>query len=955
MSNINSFAENMNRVVELANNQLSILNGVQESVSTDSDAVSIPITDVEDGTESHVSIPSWNALTKKVEAVQNSIASLMRGHGIVSVGDGTAREVKMTSIASTPPKIENLANPTTFNIDANWWFENFMFPCAQVTIDMLGKIDDKSDRVLVNRVILDNSDEMVRLFYINNILGSGMSYENLLALLNTQSIPYTEDNEILDLPLARTTYYGRFEILDSIFINNKEWFQVDTLEYKMSDISNENFINSTIKLQVGDFLSADNCLYKILGIDEANMRIRLTCTIGYQFPSTGETLEFYNNPWQSKKVDVKFGNNEINIVYFKGINDDFNIIANEWSDPIMFVSNDLVLEGSSDTTFDDYYRQRIVDWGAQLIGEARERKISAWQGSKPNAPVINANDFAVVQINTQVNASLDTEQVISMKADIESTKSRLVSLKGTIDAQQTTLQTITEKERYNKLKDQITENTDEYKQLEIKYRTSLNTIQSLLRENNAVNVNPKYHIRGFFGIPEPVDNQEVIGFEILYRYIKEDTTGTELKTFTYRDMAGAEHTGVYTDWNLMRTDTLEKSYIAEKGRFEWQSKSISLGDQININQVDIPITKGEKVEFKIRSISEAGYPYCPLKSDWSNAVIIDFPSNLMTSSDVDNIITDINDENILLQIENELRARGLLDHLSDSKANINSVNGTYFKHKAENISYEFHDPDTGEIRTISVQEALDSLFAFVHNFLKYTDNVDLNTYIINQIEGDGSDDGSEDNPDPVTHPFSVSASIRPNSVEEGEEATYTISWSYDAYTSVNDITKISIRGGQVNMEVQDTTARSATFTATLSNTTSFTVYAEKGTESDSSTVTVTVIKHDDPQPPTPTDDAARYYGLSTKESLTSSDVTSLGNVSKGTSTVEWTANFGSTEQYFYFAFPASQGSYIVKQVGLGTLDSCVESSVDVSGVTYKVYRSPWPYMNTSSDLQFIKS
>jgi hypothetical protein len=29
---------------------------------------------------------------------------------------------------------------------------------------------------------------------------------------------------------------------------------------------------------------------------------------------------------------------------------------------------------------------------------------------------------------------------------------------------------------------------------------------------------------------------------------------------------------------------------------------------VNINQIDIPIQKGERVEIKARSISEAGYP-----------------------------------------------------------------------------------------------------------------------------------------------------------------------------------------------------------------------------------------------------------------------------------------------------------------------------------------------------------
>jgi len=64
--------------------------------------------------------------------------------------------------------------------------------------------------------------------------------------------------------------------------------------------------------------------------------------------------------------------------------------------------------------------------------------------------------------------------------------------------------------------------------------------------------------------------------------------------------------------------------------FDWKSENVADGSEININQIDIPITKGEKVEIKVRTISEAGYPDNPLKSDWSEPIIISFPSNLTT-------------------------------------------------------------------------------------------------------------------------------------------------------------------------------------------------------------------------------------------------------------------------------------------------------------------------------------
>lgn len=711
MANINSFAENLNKIVTSTNNQLSILNGIQESITTDANTVQVNTVSAENEKRT-VEIPSWTSIVNQVSAIKNSVNTLLEGKGIVSIGDGTGRTVKLSTIASSPNKIEGLTNPTTFSIDANWWFENMMYPSSYVTVDLLGKIDNDSDRVVVNRVILDHTDTNSLNLYNNTIFGSNISYENLIVLLTNNGIPYTQDEDILDLPLSRVSYIGKFNILDTTFINGHRWYTLDSLEYQSVQEENNHFENNTIKLKEGDQLTLKENLYTISELNDSTNQVRLSCTIGYNFPSTGDLMLFYNTPWQTKEVNVKFSNDEIDIVYFKGINENFNIKGNEWSDPIMFVTNDLVYSGDNSTDYNSYYFNNIVDWGKQLIEEVKERKISAANGIKPNAPIISATDFSVSQINTQINASIDSAEILQMKADIETTKSNLTSKRAALASQQTNLQETTDSNEISKLRKQIAENIKEIEQLQTSYRTSLSTIQTILKENNGIDVKPKYHIRGFFEIPSPVYNgtiaQEVIGFQIAYRYIKEDSTGVDLKTYTYTDQNQAEHTGVYSDWTIIDTPVLEKAYDKDLGKFVWVSGNISNGNEVNVNQVDIPITKGEKVEFMIRSISEAGYPYCPLKSDWSNKVIIQFPSNLMTSSDIENLITDINDENVTINTQNLLESLGLINHIDDSRANVNTVNDTYFKHEAKNIAVDV--TVNGVDKTISLQEAITEIY-----------------------------------------------------------------------------------------------------------------------------------------------------------------------------------------------------------------------------------------------------
>ena len=117
--------------------------------------------------------------------------------------------------------------------------------------------------------------------------------------------------------------------------------------------------------------------------------------------------------------------------------------------------------------------------------------------------------------------------------------------------------------------------------------------------------------------------------------------------------------GVYTDWITYRSKYLEKVYDEKTERFIWKEESISDGGAENINQINIPIQRGEKVEVRVRAVSEAGYPENALVSDWSNAVICEFPNNLSVGSRSEAILTDARQEAIALQIDSALQEAGV--------------------------------------------------------------------------------------------------------------------------------------------------------------------------------------------------------------------------------------------------------------------------------------------------------
>lgn len=192
----------------------------------------------------------------------------------------------------------------------------------------------------------------------------------------------------------------------------------------------------------------------------------------------------------------------------------------------------------------------------------------------------------------------------------------------------------------------------------------------------------------------------MIGFEIMYRYIHTDDTGTELSTFTFTD--GQNQTSaVFSDWNIMTSKIKEQVYDKDLDMYVWEDEEVGNGNVININQIDIPIRSGEKVQIKVRSISEAGYPTNPLKSNWSNVVTISFPENLSTNDSVSATIDKAKDDMTAVVLQNTLSAAGLYTHIQDSD--------DVYKHQAQNISitYKVGGADSNsDVKTATLTEFL---------------------------------------------------------------------------------------------------------------------------------------------------------------------------------------------------------------------------------------------------------
>ena len=182
MINQNSFSDNIANLTKNANIAIETLNAVTESIIGDDAVVSVQLPNNES-----VNILSTNNIINRLENVENTVKSFTSGAGTVKLVDGTHRSIKVTTIPQTPNKIKKIEKINKFDINHNWFFEEFMFPRLVVKYDLKDKIDDTSDRIKVCRIIInltDSNKNNIKAFYLDNIENKNLSYNELINLLN---------------------------------------------------------------------------------------------------------------------------------------------------------------------------------------------------------------------------------------------------------------------------------------------------------------------------------------------------------------------------------------------------------------------------------------------------------------------------------------------------------------------------------------------------------------------------------------------------------------------------------------------------------------------------------------------------------------------------------------------------------------------------------------------------
>jgi hypothetical protein len=710
-----SFPKVADQVISFNKNIVDILSKINSLATTTESSVNVQIFD-EEGVLRNFTLPSFTSLKAEIDRLNNNINSLYSidaaGSLIQTSNQNKFKKIITVDLNREPIPVSSLGSVSDFKSKTNWFFDSLLDPMLSVEIDLSGKIEDNVRKCQVRRYIIDFAKDVD-----DNLTTLGQSALNSFNELfrGNPNIVFSEfenwhkttpgivdplnpkfDEDTFDLEPNNVLYDGEFSVLriQEDRINRKLWYVLNTLDYIVVE-------NSEVRqLSIGDELIVNSektsTRYKVIEVStaESNPRVRFERVEGIEpIPVGIGTLKIYSPIIYSKKVKISIGYNERNIIFLKPINTDNHLVAKKWSLGTGFYTNDLRLSSDSDSnglSMEQFYIDYVYDYG-EALKDLVAKKVPNSLAGIPNIPVLNPDNFKVVQINKHLTDTPDAN-LIKQKHNYQlNLKSEIKQIEEAIIDRNKRLRISKFKSESAKKKSSL-EITDLINKKESRSKLLATVTQEIIdiSKNPSTKVEPKFRLRGFWAIPEATITrgtkpQEVVQFRVQYRYVSKDGRETPIEQY---DVDTDGEKASFSNWNEFKTDARKRQYDPSTGEYFWQIEDLESADTPNINQMDIAIQQGELVEFRVKSISEAGWPESAVESDWSEILSVEFPDDLNNVlNENDFILQEATREDLLVNVNNELAAKGLDDHLSDSV----TLNSKVFHHDSSKIISGFKD------------------------------------------------------------------------------------------------------------------------------------------------------------------------------------------------------------------------------------------------------------------------
>lgn len=711
MSASNSISHLLEQFLELNTNSLETFKRINEAITTDKETVSIDLFNSKTGKMETIQIPAFGYLKREIDRLNSNVSSISGLEGSnanVRLKDGSYRTIHTSRLKGPSPSITTLASPTQFSTKLNDFFENFLNPLLTINLDVSNQIPVETEKVYVERYIF-NENDLTSITAFDEIYkgSSELVYSDFKTQLTNNNFVYYLDSQVIDMPIRTIQYTGFFDVIKidnaqkNVVIDGTT--QTKTVKLftlnKLSFTDSTKALKDTETLKIGDSLIVNSgnyrTRYQILSIDASTSQVELLLLEGSEPIKLGvDQLGIYKDVDTDLNIEINVAFNERQVIFVKPIDPVSKIPAENFSPGVGFYSNDLEMFDSTGTrmTLAEYYKNEVADFGQFLKSLKVDYIPPAASGIKPTPPVINVENFKVVQVNKHLTDNTTTDKIKQLKSDKSSTEQSLKQLDESIKQKKSLINTKkfasqAESDTHkNELSALISQRESESKL----FSSVVSEIKSSAESADLQTAAPKYKVRGFWSVPEPKTignqvSQEVVQFKIRYRYVSTSGKTSNVDQIKFVDATNqTEKTAAFSNW-IEVAGPVRKRAMDSNGKYTWILESEEDADAVNFNSFDIAISPGEVVEFMIKSVSEAGFPANPLESDWSEIQKIEFPQGEINTDALGNVIKANELDLLKVQIQEDLDSAGVFKHVGESF----TVGSQTFAHSANTIASGF--------------------------------------------------------------------------------------------------------------------------------------------------------------------------------------------------------------------------------------------------------------------------
>lgn len=750
-----SVVDYLTQIQTLTNTNLQILKTLNDSFYTKQNHL---FTEIDNTT---YVIPSFISLENKINALQENFENLVKAPETCEAYfnfDGNTRAIEVRKYSHVPDSL-TLSNVSTFDVESNDIFKDFMTPVPYVNLD-LPTLPNDIVKVNVKKIVAKNN-ELKELFKSKLVYNetytddegkkhivtkyresANTSYGELYkTLLNyKEDVDFVEYDTLYDLPIRKNlgtaTYVIESVVSDVIDKDLDEYITIklrkDLKDTKYSNKLTYKMFDDTIEksLQVGDELinfdgtgkvvvtevrtSTNTIVVKVVNGEYLNF----VGTDSYDTDNDNDIhdlskLRFHTayDFEANKYVKIPLEEDQYVFIAVAPLNSRMNVQSG-WGTGIVLNTYALKM---GDKEFKAYYDENVKNIGdvlfemtSMITSPVTELSQGEYNILTTSRPALNVNDLTVLQINKHLNNSNTVKNIRDAYSQKKTSEKDLTEVQGKIDDINRQLSSLSFDDTTG-LRSVYTSQLSELNSRKNELTTVITkAIDSISMSVNSAEIpieNAKYHIRGFY-VPNNlgiVKNENladhVIGIQVQYRY-----KNMSVDTGNAISMTGPNNeTYIYSDWNVMQGFNKRKVARCVNGvySYEYESSNENINEP-SYNQIDIPISQGESVDIRIRVLYDYGQPYISMTSEWSDIINVPFPTEYAKDVPILTIIEENNSDIESNRFSNILKDGGVDGHIKDS---ITDQDITYY-HRPDSIASGFY---TAERRVIPLKDKLQSM------------------------------------------------------------------------------------------------------------------------------------------------------------------------------------------------------------------------------------------------------